>query len=150
MFGVRYAERFIYARLSPLTAITSVLANGVAGLLPMPNAPQGNAYPVLLYFPDSDGTYGGPLTGPVSSETLRMRVILVTEGYDDSAILPAAEAMLAALQDVSDTIDGFFVTCHAVAESSFPRIYVDGVEGAIVPTVQLGIVFEVEILSAGG
>lgn len=146
MFGTRIAKRFVYAVLSGEAAVAAVVG---ARLYPLRNVPQEGAYPAGFYYPE-DAPYAGPIvsSGLPDAQRVRMVVRFADGGYDDAAILPAAEAAFLALHGAEADIDGFHVTAAATGEWPLTD-YVDAVEGAAVPTVELGLILEVDVMSTG-
>ena len=145
MFGSRIVNKLLYGLLSGEASITGVVGNSI---YPLAGAPQDAAYPVLLFYQESNSYDDPPVatrSEHISGQVFRFVVRLTDEGSSDEAILAAAEAQLGMLAgQIFDLDDGNQVTFVAAGEYpvnssiSGSRIY-----------RHLGTVYSVTITSGG-
>ncbi len=146
LFGSRLAFRFIQDRLFSIPAIEAAVGERI---WPLASIPPETTFPALLHYAEM-GAYVGAIGENPGAERLRYVVRLICEGWDDTPIVAAAEAMQAALDGMSGMVDGALVSVYlpqAPEQGEWPRThFIDEDNNSY---RELGNIFFVDVTTGG-
>lgn len=149
IFGSRLAFKFVQTTLYTIPAITAACGNNIFPLAAIPPASQGGAFPALLHYAEM-GMYVGAIGENPGAERLRYVVRLVCEGWDDTPIVAAANAMQDALDGMSGMVEGALVSIYlpqAPEPGEWPRThFIDQDNNSY---RELGNIFFVDVTTGG-